>query len=98
MQQNCFPPIHKGKQMSSTPTSTEKTFAGEFLKHYLQSGIGSMSKTDIDALVMHLLDKHGEASGRPLGDLSNQVASERLRAPLAKIKRLLKWTPESGQT
>ena len=47
-----------------------------------------MPKSDIDALVMHLLDKHAGENGRPLGSFPNQIASERLRAPLARIKRL----------
>lgn len=47
-----------------------------------------MPKADIDALVMHLLDKYASKNGRPLGSFPNQIASERLRAPLARIKRL----------
>lgn len=47
-----------------------------------------MSKSDVDALVMHLLDLHANENGLPLGRFSNQVASERLRTPLSKIKRL----------
>jgi hypothetical protein len=74
--------------MPPNSTSTEDTFANEFLKHYLKGGIGSMPKSDIDAIVMHLLDKYASENGRPLGNFPNQIASERLRAPLAKIKRL----------
>ena len=47
-----------------------------------------MPKSDIDALVMHLLDKYTSENGRPLGYFPNQIASERLRAPLARIRRL----------
>lgn len=47
-----------------------------------------MPKTDVDALVMHLLDKYASENGRPLCSSPNQIASERLRAPLARIKRL----------
>lgn len=50
--------------------------------------MGSMPKSDIDALVMHLLDLHASENGRALGACTNQVASERLRIPLAKVKRL----------
>lgn len=74
--------------MTSNRISADDTFAKEFLKHYLRGGIGSMPKADIDALVMHLLDNHASENGSPLGDYSNQIASERLRAPLARIKRL----------
>ena len=68
--------------------STEDTFTKEFLKHYLRGGISSMPKSDIDALVMYLLDKYASENLRPLGNFPNQIASERLRAPVAKIKRL----------
>ena len=74
--------------MRSSQTPTEDTFANEFLKQYLKGGIGAMPKADIDALVMHLLDKYASENGRPLGSFPNQIASERLRAPLARIKRL----------
>ncbi len=47
-----------------------------------------MPKSDIDALVMHLLDKHASENGSALGRIPNQIASERLRAPIARIKRL----------
>ncbi|MGB4765338.1 MAG: hypothetical protein WBH09_00335 [Rugosibacter sp.] len=74
--------------MPVSRSSPEVTFANEFLKHYLKGGIGAMPKSDIDALVMHLLDKHASENGSPLGSFPNQIASERLRAPLARIKRL----------
>lgn len=74
--------------MPASRSSPEVTFANEFLKHYLKGGIGAMPKSDIDALVMHLLDKHASENGSPLGSFPNQIASERLRAPLARIKRL----------
>lgn len=74
--------------MRSGRTSTEDTFANEFLKQYLKGGIGAMPKADIDALVMYLLDKYASENGCPLGNFPNQIASERLRAPLPRIKRL----------
>jgi hypothetical protein len=64
------------------------TFGSEFLDSYLKLGLGSMPKTDIDALVMFLLDKHGLRSSGPLARLSNQQASELLKTPVAKIKKL----------
>ena len=74
--------------MSSTNNNPDALFANEFLKHYLRGGMGAMSKSDIDALVMHLLDLYAGEHGRPLGNYPNQVASERLRTPLSKISRL----------
>jgi hypothetical protein len=63
-------------------------FETEFLDSYLKLGLGSMPKTDIDALVMFLLDKHGLRSSGPLSRLSNQAASELLKTPVARIKKL----------
>lgn len=62
-------------------------FQADFLTRYLQLGLGSMPKSDIDALVMHLLDTHG-LDGVPLVTYSNQTVSERLKTPVNKIKKL----------
>lgn len=63
-------------------------FEEEFLEDYLKFGLGSMPKTDIDALVMHLLDKYGYDGSVPLAQYKNQTVSERLRTPVNKIKKL----------
>lgn len=63
-------------------------FADEFLANYLRFGLGSMPKSDIDALVMHLIDVHGFGGAGPTSSLSNQAVSERLKTPVVKIKRL----------
>lgn len=68
--------------------TTQNTFASDFLENYLNFGLGSMPKTDIDALVMALLDRYGHGGSGPMASLSNQTVSERLRTPVAKIKRL----------
>ena len=47
-----------------------------------------MPKSDIDALVMYLLDKYGLNGGVPFFKLTNQEVSEKLRAPISKIKKL----------
>ena len=64
------------------------TFESEFLENYLKFGLGSMPKPDVDALVMSLLDKYGLDGSGPLASLGNQTASERLKTPVAKIKKL----------
>ena len=63
------------------------TFEKDFLANYLKLGLGSMPKSDIDALVMHLLDTYG-LDGSPLAIYSNQTVSERLKTPVVKIKKL----------
>ena len=77
--------------MSATKSTinTADAFVKQFLEQYLKNGMGSMSKPDIDALVMHLLDNYiSNSSGAGLGNLSNQTVSETLRAPVTKIKKL----------
>ena len=63
-------------------------FKKEFLDRYLVLGLGSMPKADIDALVMHLLDKHGGSDDKALCTFSNQEVSELLKTPTVKIKKL----------
>lgn len=63
-------------------------FEKVFLDNYLRFGLGSMPKSDIDALVMHLLDAYGPNGSGPLATLSNQTVSERLKTPVTKIKKL----------
>jgi len=63
-------------------------FEKEFLDNYLKFGLGSMPKSDIDALVMYLLDMHGINGGGPLATYGNQTVSERLKTPVTRIKKL----------
>lgn len=63
-------------------------FEKVFLDNYLKFGLGSMPKSDIDALVMHLLDVYGQNGSGPLARLSNQTVSERLKTPVSKVKKL----------
>ena len=68
--------------------TTQSDFTSEFLENYLKFGLGSMPKSDVDALVMSLLDKHGYGASGPMASLSNQTVSERLRTPVVKVKKL----------
>lgn len=68
--------------------TTQSSFSEDFLDNYLKFGLGSMPRADIDALVMHLLDKYGYDGCQPMAPLSNQTVSERLRTPVAKVKKL----------
>jgi hypothetical protein len=63
-------------------------FEQEFLENYLRFGLGSMPKSDIDALVMHLIDRYGFDGAGPMEGYSNQTTSERLKTPVSKIKKL----------
>ena len=70
------------------PTALPQEFKDQFLTNYLKFGLGSMSKSDIDALVMSLIDKFGYDGSGPMAALGNQAVSEKLRTPVAKIKKL----------
>jgi len=63
-------------------------FETEFLENYLKFGLGSMPKSDVDALVMHLLDTYGLNGSPSLAIYNNQIVSERLKTPVSKIKKL----------
>ena len=63
-------------------------FKKEFLASYLAGGMAALSKRDIDALVMYLLDTQGLDDGMPLRTLSNQQVSVKLRVPASRIKTL----------
>lgn len=65
-----------------------ESFETEFLDKYLTFGLGAMPKADIDALVMSLLDKYGLNESGPLASLSNQAVSEKLKVPVARVKKL----------
>lgn len=64
------------------------SFKKDFLDNYLKFGLGSMPKSDIDALVMHLIDMYGTDEPEPLLTFSNQQVSERLKTPVSKVKRM----------
>ena len=75
-------------------------FKSRFLDSYLENGLGSLSKRDIEVLLIYLLDEYGLADGKPLKALSNQSVSILLKAPNSRIKALryeatLKYTPNN---
>ncbi|MCA3001477.1 MAG: hypothetical protein ING69_01420 [Rhodocyclaceae bacterium] len=69
-------------------TTPAKTFKSEFLEHYMSVSAGALSKKDVDALVMHLLDKYGFENGIPLSSYPNQEVSAILRIPATKVRQL----------
>ncbi|MFC7460313.1 hypothetical protein ACFQU0_07700 [Hydrogenophaga defluvii] len=75
-------------------------FKSHFLDSYLANGLGSLSKRDIEVLLIYLLDEYGLVDGKPLKALSNQSVSILLKAPNSRIKALryeatLKYTPNN---
>ena len=68
-------------------------FKTDFLENYLKFGLGSMPKSDIDALVMHLLDLYGVDSSGSLASRSNQIVSQLLQTPAIKVKKCAMTQP-----
>ncbi|OUT08239.1 PTS sugar transporter subunit IIBC [Campylobacter concisus] len=71
-----------------------KNFGKEFLEHYLSGSFGSMSKSETEILIFHLLSKHFEIS-------SNYEISNLLKISETKVKNLtlnahLRYPRQSG--
>jgi hypothetical protein len=94
MSHGCWPPIDSARpndqeyDMSKTSDTHAADFKREFLTAYLQFGLGSMPKADVDALVMSLIDRYGCDDAVPTRTLSNQEVSEKLRTPLSRVRKL----------
>lgn len=58
-------------------------FAVEFVQRYCGNGFGTLSKRDIDLLVLELLEKHEGFSG-----LSNHVAAQKLGVSEMRVRTL----------
>lgn len=64
-------------------------FKSVFLERYLANGLGSMSKRDIDTLVMYLLDEYGDATdNKPYHAFSNHEIAERLKINATRVQTL----------
>lgn len=71
-----------------------ENFGKEFLEHYLSGSFGSMSKSETEILIFHLLSKHFEIS-------SNYEISNLLKMSETKVKNLtlnahLRYPRQSG--
>jgi hypothetical protein len=82
------------KPMDKVTIKNTKDFVDGFLEEYLADGLGTMSKREIDILVMNLFIKYGG-----LADASNQDLSILLKTPESRIKGLryearLKYPPD----
>ncbi|WP_194170580.1 hypothetical protein [Campylobacter concisus] len=72
----------------------DQSFSKEFLEHYLSGSFGSMSKSETEILIFHLLSKHFEIS-------SNYEISNLLKISETKVKNLtlnahLRYPRQSG--
>jgi len=67
-----------------TSKSEEHVFGEEFIKTYLASGFGAMSKSEIETLIFYLLRKKDEFS-----ELDNYALAKKLRVSETKVKSLI---------
>lgn len=72
----------------------DQSFSKEFLEHYMSGSFGSMSKSETEILIFHLLSKHFEIS-------SNYEISNFLKISETKVKNLtlnahLRYPRQSG--
>ena len=72
----------------------DQSFSKEFLEHYMSGSFGSMSKSETEILIFHLLSKHFEIS-------SNYEISNLLKISETKVKNLtlnahLRYPRQSG--
>lgn len=61
----------------------EKHFATEFVAKYLTGGFGTMTKSEMDILIFHLISE-----SKDIKDKSNYEVSNKLLIPEAKVKSL----------
>nr|WP_314539787.1 hypothetical protein [uncultured Campylobacter sp.] len=82
------------QNIKSIINKVSKNFGEEFLKHYLSGSFGSMSKSEIEILIFHLLFSDFEG-------LSNYKISNLLKISETKVKNLtlnahLRYPKQSG--
>ena len=69
--------------MANIQITDYEAFAKEFIEEYLSRGLGALGKRDIDILVMHLLETHGNTRMK-----GNQALSIDLQTDVSTIKLL----------
>lgn len=66
-------------------------FVDDLLNHYLARGFGSLSKSETDTLMMHLLLKYSDLSARPNHDLSLMLQLTEARLKNLRYQARLKY-------
>ena len=69
--------------MRDVPGLKAADLGGALIKQVQMRGLGAMSKREVDALLLHLIEAHSQ-----IGSLSNHEAGLLLRAPATRIKAL----------
>lgn len=70
-----------------------EAFAKDFINEYLHRGLGALGKRDIDILVMHLLETHGNTRMKGNQDLSVALQTDVSTIKLLRYKAKLRYPP-----
>lgn len=76
----------------------ERAFVEEFLQEYLSRGFGSLSKREVDVLVMHLLMKYADLDGMSNFDLSLAFKLSETKVKNLKYESSLKHSKNSASS
>ncbi len=71
-------------------------FVDTFLEHYMERGFGSLSKSEIDILVMHLLMQHSDLKNKTNYELSLDLQITEARIKSIKHKANLQFLEEDA--
>lgn len=71
-----------------------ENFGKEFLEHYLSGSFGSMSKSETEILIFHLLSKHFEISSNY--EISNLLKMSETKAKNLTLNAHLRYPRQSG--
>ncbi len=74
-----------------------KDFGKEFLQAYLARGMGSLSKRELDTLVMHLMEKFGDLEFKSNHELSIQLRLSESRVKGLRYEGRLKYPPDEDR-
>jgi hypothetical protein len=80
--------------MAKIQITDHEAFAKEFIEEYLSRGLGALGKRDIDILVMHLLETHGNTRMKGNQDLSIDLQTDVSAIKLLRYKAKLRYPPK----
>jgi len=82
--------------MANIQITDYDAFAKEFIEEYLSRGLGALGKRDIDILVMHLLETHGNTRMKGNQALSIDLQTDVSTIKLLRYKAKLRYPPKDA--
>ena len=80
--------------MANFEITDYEAFAKEFIAEYLSRGLGALGKRDIDILVMHLFETHGNSQMKGNQDLSIDLQTDVSTIKMLRYKAKLRYPPK----